>query len=90
MIRLDQPDHMKEQYVNAFLFPASIVWESELQSELEFMGATPRRDENTMSDISVLIRVTGDLVGWVSYEMRKKDALRVVGAMISERVFELD
>ena len=43
-----------------------------------------------MSDVCAFIRVTGDLVGWVSYELRKKDALRVVGAMISERVFELD
>lgn len=83
-------DPMKEQYVNAFLFPASLVWESELNTELEFIGAMPRRDHKTMSDVSVLVRVSGDLVGWVSYELRKKDALRVVSAMISERVFELD
>jgi chemotaxis protein CheX len=83
-------DPMKEQYVNAFLFPASLVWESELNTELEFIGAMPRRDHKTMSDVCVLVRVSGDLVGWVSYELRKKDALRVVSAMISERVFELD
>ncbi len=81
---------MKEQYVNAFLFPATLVWESELNTDLEFISAMPRRDDKTMSDLSVLIRVTGDLVGWVSYELRKKDALRVVGTMMSERVFELD
>ncbi len=81
---------MKAQDVNAFLFPAGLVWESELNTELEFIGAMPRRDPKTMSDVCVLVRVSGDLVGWVSYELRKKDALRVVSAMISERVFELD
>ena len=83
-------DPMKEQYVNAFLFPASLVWESELNTELEFIGAMPRRDQKTMSEVCVLVRVSGDLVGWVSYEFRKKDALRVVSARISERVVELD
>jgi len=83
-------DPMKEQYVNAFLFPASLVWESELNTELEFIGAMRRRDHKTMSNVCVLVRVTGDLVGWVSYELRKKDALCIVSAMISERVFELD
>ncbi len=82
-------DPMKEQYVNAFLFHASLVWESELKTELEFTGAMPRRDHKTMSDVCALVRVTGDLIGWVRYEFRKKDALRVVSAMISERVFEL-
>ena len=81
---------MKEQYVNAFLFPAAIVWESELHLDLHFIGALPRNDRKTMSDVSALVRVSGDLVGWVSYELRKKDALRVVSAMLTERVFELD
>ena len=54
---------MKEQYVNAFLFPASLVWESELKTELEFIGAMPRRDHKTMSDVCALVRVTGDLIG---------------------------
>lgn len=81
---------MKEKYVNAFLFPAALVWESELHADLEFVGALPRRDTKTMSDITALVRVSGDLVGWVSYELRKKDALRVVSAMLTERVFEID
>ncbi|MDA1258256.1 MAG: chemotaxis protein CheX [Chloroflexi bacterium] len=84
------PRFMKEQYVNAFLFPATVVWGSELHTDLEFVGAMPRRDRKTMSDVCVLVRVTGDLVGWVSYELRKKDALRIVSAMIAERVYELD
>lgn len=81
---------MKEQYVNAFLFPASLVWESELHADLEFVGASPRNDRKTMSDVSSLVRVSGDLVGWVSYELREKDALQIVGAMLAEPVFELD
>lgn len=81
---------MKEQYVNAFLFPASLVWESELHTGLEFVGATPRSDLTTTSDVNSLVRVSGDLAGWVSYEFQQKDALRIVSTMLDESVFELD
>ncbi len=81
---------MKEQYVNAFLFPAVHVWEQELDCDLTFVGASPRTDQITRSDVSAVVLVSGDLNGWVSYEFRRKDALRLVGVMLQERVFELD
>ncbi len=86
----DSAAPMKEQYVNAFLFPAMLVWESELNTDLSFVGATPCSDSETMTDVSALVRVSGDLIGWVSYEFRNEDALRVVSLMLTERVFELD
>ena len=62
---------MKEEYVNAFLAPAKLVWEAELNEPLEFTGARVASKDDTPEDITAVIGVSGELKGSVRYEFGK-------------------
>lgn len=81
---------MKEEYVNAFLTPAKMVWEKELQTTLEFVGAKAVDHQYTTEDLTAILGVSGQLQGNVLYGFGGGTAIAVASAMIGETVTELD
>ncbi|MDA0768620.1 MAG: chemotaxis protein CheX [Chloroflexi bacterium] len=81
---------MKEEYVNAFLAPAKMVWEKELQTPLEFVGAQAVTHQYTTEDLTAILGVSGQLQGNVLYGFAGGTGLAVASAMIGETVTELD
>jgi len=81
---------MKEEYVNAFLIPASLVWEKELGQSLNLVGAEAVSNQYTTEDLTVVIGVSGSLQGNVLYGFGNGTALSVASHMIGEPVDELD
>lgn len=81
---------MKEEYVNAFLIPAKMVWEKELQTTLNFVGAKAVDHQYTTEDLTAILGVSGQLEGNVLYGFGGGTALAVASAMIGEQVTELD
>ena len=81
---------MKEEYVNAFLAPAKLVWEKELKTPLNLVKAEAVSHQYTTEDITAIIGVSGSLQGNVLYGFANGSAYSVAGAMIGEPVTELD
>ncbi|MCH9038702.1 MAG: chemotaxis protein CheX [Chloroflexi bacterium] len=81
---------MKEEYVNAFLAPAKMVWEKELQTSLDFVGARAVDHQFTTDDLTAILGVSGQLEGNVLYGFGGGTALAVASAMIGEKVTVID
>ena len=81
---------MKEEYVNAFLAPAKLVWEKELGCALDLVGAEAVSNQFTTDQITAVIGVSGRLEGNVLYGFSDGTALAVASQMIGEPVTELD
>lgn len=81
---------MKEEYVNAFLTPANLVWEKELGMPLTLAGAEAVSNQYTTEDLTAVIGVSGQLQGNVLYGFANGSALSIVGHMVGEPVEELD
>ncbi len=81
---------MKEEYVNAFLTPAKMVWEKELKTPLDFVGAKAVDHQYTTEDLTAILGVSGQLQGNVLYGFGGGTAIAVASAMIGETVTELD
>lgn len=81
---------MKEEYVNAFLAPAKMVWEKELQTPLNFVGARAVDHQYTTEDLTAILGVSGQLEGNVLYGFGGGTGLAVASAMVGETVTELD
>ncbi|MDA1227056.1 MAG: chemotaxis protein CheX [Chloroflexi bacterium] len=81
---------MKQEYVNAFLNPAKLVWEKELGMELELLDAGPVPEVNTPEDIIAVIGISGKLQGNVLYGFGSASALSIAGKMMGEPVEEVD
>ena len=81
---------MKEEYVNAFLIPANLVWEKELGQSLNFMGAEAVSNQFTTEDLTAIIGVSGQLQGNVLYGFGSGTATAVASKMMGVPVDELD
>ena len=81
---------MKEEYVNAFLSPAKLVWEKELGCALDLIGAEAVSNQFTTEQITAIIGVSGRLEGNVLYGFSDSTAYAVASQMIGEPVTELD
>ena len=81
---------MKEEYVNAFLIPANLVWEKELGQSLNFIGAEAVSNQFTTEDLTAIIGVSGQLQGNVLYGFGSGTASAVASRMMGEPVEELD
>ena len=79
---------MKEEYVNAFLVPAQLVWEKELACTLEFVGAEMISNMFTTAELTVTIGVSGDLEGSVLYGFGNGTSLALAGRMMGETIAE--
>lgn len=82
--------YMKEEYVNAFLAPAKLVWEKELKTPLDLVKAEAVSHQYTTEDITAVIGVSGSLRGNVLYGFGDGSAFKVASAMMGEPVHELD
>ncbi len=80
---------MKQEYVNAFLTPATLVWQKELSHTLKFVGAESTSHQFTTEELTVIIGVSGSLQGNVLYGFDGVTALSVAGQMMGEPVEEL-
>lgn len=54
---------MKQEYVNAFLTPAALVWSKELNHDLKLVGAESVSHQFTTEDVTAIIGVSGSLQG---------------------------
>ncbi len=81
---------MKEEYVNAFLSPAMLVWSKELNCALELAGAEAVSHQFTTDDITAVIGISGQLRGNVLYGFSQPTARSVVSRMIGQEVTEFD
>ena len=75
---------MKEEYVNAFLAPAKMVWDKELGQTLEFAKAEMVSDQFTSEDVTAIIGISGKLEGTVLYGFPQDTAKAVVDTMVGE------
>lgn len=81
---------MKQEYVNAFLAPAMMVWEKELGSTLTLEKAEGVSNQFTTEDLTAVIGVSGNLEGSVLYGFTGGSAQTVASKMIGETIEELD
>lgn len=81
---------MKEEYVNAFLSPAKLVWQKELGCALDLVGAEAVSNQFTTDQITAIIGISGRLEGNVLYGFSDGTALAVASQMMGEPVTELD
>ena len=79
---------MKEGFVNAFLAPARLVWEAELNQPLELISAKLASPGDAPEDVTAVIGVTGQLKGTVRYEFGKGTGLAVASSMMGEPLQE--
>ena len=82
---------MKQEFVNPFLTPAVAVWEEMLGETLELVGAKSIGEgQQTTTDITCVIGVTGSVRGNVLYGFDHQTALNVATRMMDEPIEELD
>ncbi|MEE8443491.1 MAG: chemotaxis protein CheX [Dehalococcoidia bacterium] len=81
---------MKEEYINAFLSPAIMVWQKELQSVLQLTGAEAVSHQFTTDSLTAVIGVSGQLRGNVLYGFDHGTARAVAGKMVGHEVIEFD
>lgn len=81
---------MKQEYVNAFLAPAKLVWEKELLTPLNLVTAEAASNSYMTEDITAVIGVVGSLQGNVLYGFESRTALSVASEMMGEPVEVLD
>ena len=77
---------MKEEYINAFLAPAKMVWDRELGQSLEFDMAEMVSDQFTSEDVTAIIGISGKLEGTVLYGFPQDTVKAVVSTMVGEDV----
>lgn len=77
---------MKEEFVNAFLAPAKLVWSKELGHSLDLDQARMVDQQFTTDEVTVIIGVSGRLEGNVLYGFSETTALAVVSVMLDEEV----
>jgi len=75
---------MKEEYINAFLAPAKMVWDKELGQTLEFDTAEMASDQFTSEDVTAIIGISGKLEGTVFYGFPQDTVKAVVATMVGE------
>ena len=81
---------MKQEYLNAFLAPAKLIWESELNQSLELIEARVASKNDKPEDVTAVIGVTGQLEGSVFYEFGRGTGLAVASSMMGESLEEHD
>ena len=81
---------MKEEYVNAFLAPAKLVWQKELGCALDLIRAEAVSNQFTTDQVTAIIGVSGRLEGNVLYGFSDSTAIAVASQMIGEPVAKLD
>lgn len=81
---------MKQEYVNAFLAPARLVWKKELSADLELVGATAVSHQFTTEDVTAIIGVSGSLHGNVLYGFSGRTPLLVASTMLGQSVQTMD
>lgn len=79
---------MKEQFVNAFLAPAKLVWQAELSQTLELIGAKLASRTYIPQDVTAIVGISGELKGCVRYEFGKGTSLAVASTMMGESLEE--
>lgn len=81
---------MNEDYVNAFLTPAVLVWEKELATKLALSGAEQVASQFTTNELTALIGISGQLEGNVLYGFSQESARTIASKMIGHEIVEMD
>ncbi len=81
---------MKQEYVNAFLSPARLVWKKELNKELELVGAETVSDNFTTEDVTAIIGVNGSLMGNVLYGFSGDTPYYIASTLMGEKITTMD
>ena len=70
---------MKQEFLEAFLNPAKLVWEKELGMDLEFLDVELSSSRFVGEEINAIIGVSGNLKGNVIYDFGNSSALTIAG-----------
>ena len=81
---------MKQEFVEAFLNPAKIMWEKELGMDLGFLEAEIASPRFIGEEINAIIGVSGNLKRSVIYGFGNSYALAIAGQMMGEPVEKVD
>ena len=81
---------MKQEFLEAFLNPAKLVWEKELGMDLEFLDVELSSSRFVGEEINAIIGVSGNLKGNVIYDFGNSSALAIAGQMMGEPIEEVD
>lgn len=88
--RRDGVAEMKEEFANAFMAPAQLVWESQLSQPLKLLEAKVISEYEAPENVTAVIGVTGQLQGNVLYEFENTTGLAVASTMMGEELDEHD
>lgn len=81
---------MKVEFINPFLKAASEVLKAELNVEVEKKDINIKASSFTSQEVTVMIGVTGSIMGLVLYGMSEKTAKNMVSAMLNEHIVLFD
>ncbi len=80
----------KQEIINAFVSPATQIWERELGFPLTMTGADAVSFKSTTEDITAAIQVAGQVEGTILYGFSIKTARTIVATMLGEEHRGLD
>jgi chemotaxis protein CheX len=81
---------MKQEYLDAFLAPAQMLWESELSEPLQLIEAKTATDYKAPENVTAVIGISGQLTGNVLYEFGNAPGLAIASSMMGEPLEEHD
>ena len=75
---------MKQEYLDAFLAPAQMVWESELSEPPKLIEAKATTDYKAPENVTAVTGDSGQLTGNVLYEFGNATGLAIASSMMGE------
>lgn len=81
---------MKVEFINPFVKAASDVLKAEVNAQFQKGELTIQASSFTSQDVTVMIGVTGSIMGIVLYGMSEKTAKNIVSAMLNEHIAVFD
>lgn len=81
---------MKVEFINPFVTAASEVLKAEVNVEVQKGDITIEASSFTSQEVTVMIGVTGQIMGIVLYGMSEKTAKNIVSAMLNEHIVVFD
>ena len=77
---------MKTEFVTPFMGAATEVLKTEINAEIERGELAVRKAATTAQEVTIMVGVTGDVMGAVFYGMPNRTACQIASAMLGQRL----
>ncbi|MDD2430604.1 MAG: chemotaxis protein CheX [Firmicutes bacterium] len=77
---------MKTEFVTPFMVAATEVLKAEVQAQISRGKLNVRKVAATAQEVTIMVGVTGDVMGAVFYGMPNKTACQIASAMLGQRL----